>query len=522
MKLLAIAACRVSTPEQRSNNSLNRQEESVLKAATELGAEIPDDGWWSGDVSSKEGTNVNRKDLKQMLEYCRLHRSVKYLIVDEPDRFMRSIDEAAFFEVLFRQLGVKVWYASDPSLNTSDLGAKLLKFTKYLAAEGSNLERQTKSISGHEKAIREGRYTFPPKAGYMKGHEPGVHIPHPTEFIPLQTALQDIASGFATPAEALKRLNSSDFTKRRAPLKIDKFLTYIKHPYYAGIVQMDRQVKARCEVGRHEKMITPEQHNAICAILNGRKTRQYKRQQYNPEFPLNNLLEHDCLEGAKFTGSFQGNGHGGKYPKYRCRNCGKQYKREEINDALTETLSRFEYTGTQLKEFIGALTAVWGKEQEYSLAEATALSKRLDTLRTSKSHLLREFAAASELLKSDLQDEIQAIKAEVAEIEGKLADKSDLQEDLIEFVEFALGYANELKEDWWLLDKSARAECQQLLFPAGIRFDSMKKVSTTQISPLYRLATTKKAPLLSRDALMVELRGIAPRSVRLLASALQA
>src|SRR5689334_4227697 len=110
-QILAITTCRVSTPEQVVNNSLGRQAEAVIRAAKELGAAIPEDGQWSGSVSSKAGTNVKRKDLKEMLEYCRKHPQVKYLIVHEVDRFMRSVDELFYFEVRFREeAGVKIIY----------------------------------------------------------------------------------------------------------------------------------------------------------------------------------------------------------------------------------------------------------------------------------------------------------------------------------------------------------------------------------------------------------------------------
>lgn len=71
-------------------------------------------------------------------------------------------------------------------------------------------------------------------------------------------------------------------------------------------------------------------------------------------------------------------------------------------------------------------------------------------------------------------------------------------------------------------DKESGAECEQLLFPDGITFESSRKVRTTQITPLYRLAETKKDLRVDRKSLMVELRGIAPRSVWLLATVLQA
>ena len=59
----AVAFCRVSTAEQLLGGSLNRQEKAVLKTAEKLGVVIPKEYWWSGNVSSKRGTNLKRKDI---------------------------------------------------------------------------------------------------------------------------------------------------------------------------------------------------------------------------------------------------------------------------------------------------------------------------------------------------------------------------------------------------------------------------------------------------------------------------
>lgn len=139
MKGKAIALCRVSTPEQRLSNSLNRQEQSVLKAAQELEVEVVKT--WSGNASSKVGKNVNRKDLKEAYAFCKANKGVRYCIVDEVDRFMRSIKEMFYWIVEFEQIGVRVWFASNPQLNTDDSMAKLLLSLDGFKAEGSNEER---------------------------------------------------------------------------------------------------------------------------------------------------------------------------------------------------------------------------------------------------------------------------------------------------------------------------------------------------------------------------------------------
>lgn len=521
MKSYAIASCRVSTPEQRLNNSLNRQEESVLKAATELGVTIA--RWWSGDISSKAGTNVKRKDLSEMLEFCKASKRVKYLIVDEPDRFMRSIDEAFYFEVTFRQLGVTVWYASDPNLNAGDLNAKMLKFSKYFPAEGENVKRQNSSIDGHRKAIAEGRYTFPPKPGYIKGIIAGVHLPHPVSFEPFKKALKEVASGLYTPTQSLKRLNTSDFTRVHSPFRMDKFSRFITDPYYAGILEMNKQVVARCEIGQHEPMISRNEHIRIVDIVKGRKiVQRASGKQYNPEFPMSKYLVHDCQDGAKFTGGIQDNGHGGLYPKYRCRKCNKQYKRADVHEAITNVLEQFDYGDAQKKEFQEALTAVWEEKKRDIIQQAKALQTRLEELQKDKSSLAKELARVDVSLKPDIEEELHEVKAQIEGVEATIRSQDDLEDDRVEFIKFGLEYTNRLKDDWWKLNQEERAQCKQLLFPAGIQFNSDKKVSTTHISPLYRLAASKKNLDFSRDSLLVELRGTAPRSASLQSILLQA
>lgn len=302
-QVLAITTCRVSTPEQELNNSLGRQAEAVKKAARELGAIIPDDGQWSGSVSSKVGKNVGRNDLKEMIEYCKRNPSVKYLLVHEVDRFMRSVDELFYFEVRFREeVGVKIIYASQPDLNTNDEKAKLLKALEAFKGEASNVERINKSINGHVSALQHGKWTFNPKPGYMRGKQLGIPEIHPVKGKALRKTLIDVALKRVTPTQGLKDLNTSAFMSDGHSLyKMDKFRKICTDPFYAGIVYMDKQVKARNENGLHQPLITLDQHYALIDIFENKKKNQNgPRKNGNPEYPLNAITLHDtCLEQKK-------------------------------------------------------------------------------------------------------------------------------------------------------------------------------------------------------------------------------
>jgi DNA invertase Pin-like site-specific DNA recombinase len=516
MKDQAIAICRVSTSEQKLSNSLNRQDESVRNAASRLGVEIVER--WSGDASSKVGKNLKRKDLLEAFEFCKKNRQVKYLIVDEVDRFMRSMGEMFYWMTKFEQeAGVRVHFASNPDLNTDDAKARLLLSLDGFKAEGSNEERQHKSISGHEKAIREGRYTFPPKPGYMKGDSPGVHKPHPLTFEPLQQAFKEVLSGLYTPLDAMKRLNGSNFKQVHATWKMDKFRQFATDPYYAGVLVKDRQVKARNERGLHQPMISREEHEQLVQIFAGKTKFRGPKKQYNPEFPMNKIMVcSDCGGGVKFTGSRKNNGYARKttkeYFKYHCRGCGKAYHRDEVHGLVTSRLKEVQYTGRQKEELVEALKIVWAQKQKDKLVELKHLRQQIDKLSATKSSLLIEFASADPSLKDDLKGEIENIKTQIASTEGQIDKLGTLEEDLAGFLQFGLNYTDELADDWWALNHEDRVQCQLLIFPGGISFNSQKKVGTTQISPIYGLKPNKKDLSMSEKSLMVELADTASAS----------
>lgn len=502
-KELAIATCRVSSDEQLLNNSLKRQREVVIDAASELGVIIPTDGWWSGSVSSKRGANLDRKDLKEMLDYCGKNKAVKYLIVDEPDRFMRSINEAMYFEVVFKQLGVTVWYASDLELNTDNMTAKLMKFMKYFVAEGSNEERQKKSIDGQTAALKEGRYTFHPKAGYKKGVETGIHLIDSVKGPLLHDCFLSIIERRKTPTQALKSLNNTEFmTGRTQPLKMDKFRTIATDPYYAGIVWMDKQVKVYNENGLHEKLITMSQHKQLKEIMNNKKKNQKgPRKNGNPKYPLSNEVTHAECESessiARIVGFPHTNGKYNKvYEKYRCRACGLYIHKEDIHSQVKQLFKDNSIPHENLKYMTEAFDKVWKIKQGEAGREIMRLNTNLTSL---KQKLGSQVEAAVDptnaSIKQEIMESISLTKQNILETENDIETLNlEEEKDKADFLEFAFDYILKMSQRFFdeSLSKENRTKCKQLIFPSGFYIDSNKKVYTTEISPLYRLATKQK------------------------------
>lgn len=512
----AITTCRVSSVEQLQSNSLNRQQRAVVTAASELGVVIPDDGQWSGSVSSKAGTNIHRKDLHEMLEYCRKNKAVKYLIVDEVDRFMRSVKELFYYEVEFEKLGVKVWYATQPDLNSDDHTAKLLKAIEVFKAEGTNVERQNKSIKGQTDALKEGRYPFAPKPGYRRGYETAVQEIDSARGPILRKILEKIAVHLVTPSQGLVELNNSEFVTGRSPYKMDKFRQIITDPFYAGILEIDKQVKVRNENGLHVPLITKEQHYELVKIMSGKpKNQSGPRKNGNPKYPLSNLVTcKNCLDSG--NGRFVGlDLHNGKnrakiYEKYRCRACKRYLTKQDVHSQVERQFEKNPLTKEGMEVFIKSLCIVWKENEGQAVQETVRIQHQIKSLERSVEQKVEAVTDPSNAsIKDDILASIEKKKSDITKLEKRLEElKSDAEEDWEEFLRYAYGFVDNMGRKFLETSKENRLRCKQIVFPAGFYVDANKKVYTPEISPLITLAAKKKSTEVLKNSQMVRVRGL--------------
>src|SRR5260370_18298971 len=164
MKAPAIAVCRVSTAKQRlEGNSLEGKEQRVYDAAVYVGADI--EKFWSLNITSRKGKNFKSRDLHEMLAYAKQYKRVQYIIVDEVDGFMRSVDELYYWKVRFREeAGGRLVYAAKPGLTfKDDIYALFEEMIDVFKAETSNVERIVKTTEKMKARIAAGYYPGTPK-----------------------------------------------------------------------------------------------------------------------------------------------------------------------------------------------------------------------------------------------------------------------------------------------------------------------------------------------------------------------
>ncbi len=297
MKYQAIALCRVSTSKQRpEGSSLEAQEVRVYECANYLDATI--EKIWSLDTSSRKGKNIARKDLNEMFEYCKRHKKIRYIIVDEADRFMRSMEEAYWWKVQFKLSNVYLAYANMPEITHEDNPMAVMReMMAFFQAEVSNHERITKTTDKMQAKILAGYYPGVTKQGYRKSDIRGLKVPLEPQWSLLRQSMRKVLDEAYTLHEAHKWLTKNGYVygSGKKTLSFDKFKDILKDSFYAGILEMSDWGVVN-ENSLHKAMITKEDHERLALIVKG-KGKKFTVRKDNPKFGMSNVgMCPDCYE----------------------------------------------------------------------------------------------------------------------------------------------------------------------------------------------------------------------------------
>lgn len=494
-KVKAIALCRVSTVKQGiEGSSLEAQEQRVYDAASLFNSEIVK--FWSITQSSRKGKNYQRKDLVEMLAFARADSKVKYIIVDEPDRFMRDLEKYYYWKTKFQEeAGAKLVYAKKPHLaNDDSMVSTMEEMIDVFRGEAANLERITKTTGNMQARVAAGYYPSNPKTGYQRTETPGLHAPKEPEWSMLRTGFLKVLEGVSI-KDVVASINAAGYREKSGKLlDVYRFKIILNDPFYAGVIKMSTWKEN--PNGLHKAMITFEQHEKLKRIVKGMA---YKpRKQYNSEFPLSKIMTcKECLEenvkNPKIVGYVNNNGKGNYYYRYKCRGCKKNYiSQSDLHGQLNEVFSSLRLAEDKVKDFLRGLRQVWEQDQALSFSKANTLRSRLEALTHDKKEvILKQVRGAISDDRADIA--IEALDEEITATKEQIESMAAIENDFIDFVEFSLNATESFRERFWELDQEHQVWCKQLLFPDGFSISRSKKVYTPTISDFYLCINKEKS-----------------------------
>lgn len=254
----------------------------------------------------------------------------------------------------------------------------------------------------------------------------------------MKSILIKLSAGLLSLPESLAEYNNSNYVRsgKHCGYKMDKWRKIVTDPYYAGVVEMNRQVKARNEHGLHDPIITLEEHIRIVEIVAKRKKNQAgPRKNGNPDFPLNTItLCEKCYKKelefgrtgrhnrGKFVGFKHGNGRTNKvYKRYRCRVCGHSILRDELHGEVRKLLSLLDFTASGRRYLEEALNRVWKLEEKEDIGQMSKLKNEISNIRRVNNELIDKLAITDNpIVYQQIEERIEAKTKQINEVESKI------------------------------------------------------------------------------------------------------
>ena len=520
MKPQAIALRRISSHSQADGHSLDAQESSTERMADEMGLEIVKA--WRIIQTSNKGKNFGRRDMEEMLTYCKKTRTVKYLLIDFVNRLMREVEIMIYYKVLFNQLGVTLIFC-DPAqhnLNSTDQYAQLMLYLEGYKAEQDNVARSQTTVARMKARIEQGYYLTYPHQGYTKSDTPGLHVPDPIRFEPLQdTCKHIIYDGWSVP-QAVRWLNDNGYrTQAGKKMDLNHFIALFEDSYYCGIINIKSEGWPKNVRGLHQPMLSQREHKILVAVMSKRNPRL--RMKHNPDFPMANILRHyECMNVGKYE-KFAGVNHnrgkrnGKQRPirkVYDCRDCRTRLSRDVVHTNLTQHLDSLQLLPDE-QRFTQAMIKVWKMQRGSVTERLRTLEVRRQTIEQKMQEITESYAVETDLLiKGNLKKLITGYGAEINALEKDIVGTRDVELESEDFVKFAIEYMTNLADNWWSLSYENRKRGEQILFNGKIYANNKAVVHTPNLSTIYRLGANKKDQNMVSLANMVELPGTAPGS----------
>lgn len=523
MKPQAIALRRISSLKQAEGHSLDAQESSTEKMSKEMDLEIVKA--WRIIQTSNRGKNFGRKDMEEMLAFCKKNRRVKYLLIDFVNRLMREAEVLIYYKVLFNQLGVQLVFC-DPAqhnLNSGDQYSKLMLYIEAFSAEQDNDHRTGTTVSKMKARIEQGYYLTRPHQGYVKSDIPGIHAPDPVRFKTLQNACKHIIYDGWSVSQAVKWLNDSGYRTRAGnKMDLNHFIELFEDPYYCGIITIRSDGWPKNVPGLHQPMLSQREHKILVSIMSKRNPRL--RMKHNPEFPMANILRHqECMGIGKYE-KFAGVNHnrgkrnGKQRPiqkVYDCRDCRKRLSRDKVHTNFTHHLGSLQLLPDE-QRFLQALVKVWKMQRGSVTERLRTLEVRKQSLEQKMQETTATYALESDILiKTNLKKLITGYGEELESLEKDIIITRDVELESEDFVRFAVEYMSNLAKNWWDLSYENRKRGEQILFNGKIYANNSAIIHTPELSTIYRLGTNKKDLEKVSLSNMVELAGTAPASASL-------
>ena len=464
---------RVSTKHQEDNGgSLDDQKCRCERYARDNGYTIK--GYFGG---KHESAKTPGKLIQEMIKAIKKDKAVKYIIVNQADRFSRNAGQAINIINDLKAQGITIVEAST-GMDTNTPEGVMMMQVKLSLAQWDNTNRTNKFVSGRKHCMESGVWVGKRPLGYNKeGKSINAKFTINATGKLIQKAFKWKLQGVDN-FRIMDRLSAMGLNVSKQ--KLHKILT---NPFYAGKIQ-SKFTDGEIIDGKHPAIISWVEFLQVQEILSGR-TGVYKVKAETPRFPLKRHIR-CAYDGLHFT-AYTVKKKNIDYYKCNKPGCKNNISAKKVHKLYEELLNTYTIPTVLLdmfREVVEQIIFSNNKEQ----------SDTMSVLKKQKSELenkLKKCKVSYGL--GDIDGDIYATTVEVvqeklAKIEVEIAKVKKNLSNLTSTANEVVATCCRLGSLWNDAELELCQKIQNLLFPSGIFWD--KEIGN------YRTINENKALLL--------------------------
>ena len=335
-----ILYCRVSSDEQKDNNSLGVQEENLRNYCRYHKYNVIE--VYREDYSAKH-FDMQRPEMKAIYDYCKKNKgTVDKVLFLRWDRYSRNVEFAfAYKRKFYDELGVEINAIESPiDFKGAEWSTNLAIYCGVAHTEDTKISKRTRE--GINASLKKGHWCNHAPRGY-RHYRIGTYKDHNTHMVIDETTAPLIRHIFD---EVAKGIESADVIRKRLCPQIARtsYMEMLHNILYIGKIRVPAFNGEPEEIvdGEHEALIDEETFYRVQDLIESRNHRKHtlvKGKKPHPDFFLRGHLV--CpMCGRPITASFS-HGNGGKYPYYHCMCSPRHYnvRAEKVNSEFIRYIS---------------------------------------------------------------------------------------------------------------------------------------------------------------------------------------
>jgi site-specific DNA recombinase len=474
---------RVSSKEQVVNNSLENQDDDVVRYCKQHGFILTER---FGRTYESASGGLNRKEFARLINMIIKSKKRPYaILINRVNRFSRTGGGAiGFADQLVEELGVHLIETSSGKSTVTHEG-RLEIYELLIDARKDNLTKLGHTIPGMIKHLKNGNWLGKVPRGYDHF---GPKVKDIRRIREKQEILINEEGRIFQQAWNWKIEGEKDcaILKRLADLgiKITKqgLSEMWRNPFYCGI-STSKLLNGEVVEGNWKKIVSQQDFLHVQEILKG-NTFGYKHNNSDPTRPLSGFICcNDC--GKKMAGYEVKNKH---THYYKCQKClgisinavtTKKAKGKGANELFKDFLLTYELPSVLIDDLKEQIRMTYNAINFEQAEEKEILTKQLEKIEADLKALKVRHATTD--MDSEIYNELKNdFELKISQIKSRIDGGAKKISNLDNHIDASLEIVTNVSEYWASSDLEIQKYLQEVVFPGGIVIDTKNRVYLTK------------------------------------------